>query len=520
MPAVNQPRSACLSLATMFERQVGRAPHAVALVHDGVPLTYEALNRRANQIAHSLQAAGVVPERRVAVCAERGFDLLAILLAVAKAGGAYVPLDPSFPAARLSSLLARSDAGVLITQKRLPIFATFAGESIVLDEHRDRIARQPASDLEPTTAPAHLAALLSTSGTTGDPKGILVSSSSVVALITGMWDDVPFRPGDRSLLHRSFTVIGSLWEYFGPLLHGVPSVILSGEDARDPSVIWNRVIEQHITHLVASPTLCDALSTYGERHGLHSHAMRVNIIGGEAVRAETVARWGRRFPRTTVLIGYGMTEAIYVAFFNASAGATGRQRLPVGVPFGAATVRIVDDAMQLAEEGRLGEVCVSGPGVARGYLRAPGLTAARFVADPWGRPGSVLYRTGDLGRWDADGLLEVHGRRDRQVKIRGFRVELDEIEAAILRAAPVRRVAVVARADAQGRPRLLAYVEADTTITAEDLRRALRDELPPYMLPSIVVRVDAMPLTASGKSDRRSLPQPPERAALARSTRV
>jgi amino acid adenylation domain-containing protein len=502
------------SVSALFEQQVQRTPDAVALRHGGVQLTYRALNARANQLGRYFRRRGVVPETRVVVCAERCLETVAVLLGIAKAGGAYVPVEPTFPAARIADILASAHAALLVTQGRQPGFEGFDGEILVPGERAGEIAREDTADFDAGSDPENLFAVLFTSGTTGAPKGILIRTSAVASLLTGMGSRFPFQHGDTFLLHRSFTIVGSIWEYFGPLLHGARSTILSGDDARDPATIWSQLIEQRVTHIVVSPTLADAITRHGERHGLESNGLRLAVIGGEPVSRRTTVGWRRRFPGAKVLICYGITETMYIAFFDTSLLEPHGERVPVGAPFQTGTVRIVNETMECVEDGGVGEICVSSPRLARGYLNAPRLTAERFVPNPWpSRPGEILYRTGDLGCWRPDGALDVIGRRDRQVKVKGFRVELDEVEALVRRVAHAANVAVVAFRDSNQRPKLIAYIETDASIAAEDLRRELRRMIPEYMVPSLFVPVPSIPLTAGGKIDRQALTEPPPVAA-------
>lgn len=494
-------------VAALFDQQAGRTPAAVALVQGDAEVTYRVLQSRVNRIASYLARAGVRPEDRVAVCADRGIETMAVLLAIGKAGGAYVPVEPALPPARMAQIIAASGARVVIAERRLPGLDRFDG-LIALDEHADAIHRESADGFQASRHPHGLFAVLFTSGTTGTPKGIAMPIGSTLDQIAQMRRHCGLERGDVSLLHRPFSVVGSLWEHFGPLVHGVRSVILSGDDARDPSTIWHHLVAREVTHFVTSPTLAAAIVRHGERYRLTSTRLRFSMMAGEPVRGATAAAWTRLFPRTRLFICYGTTEASYIAMFDAAGAAADAGRLPAGASFGGGAVHVVNDVMEHVGEGAVGEICVSGARLARGYLDAPRLTAERFVPDPWAaRPGAVLYRTGDLGRWTADGL-EVVGRRDGQVKVRGLRVELDEVEAAVLRASRAGNAAVVARGDAKGGQILVAYLETAAPVVVEDLQRALRRTLPEHMVPSFFVAVPAIPLTSSGKPDRRALPEP------------
>ncbi|HEV2964691.1 MAG TPA: amino acid adenylation domain-containing protein [Candidatus Angelobacter sp.] len=496
------------TISKLFDEQVRRHPEATALMHGNRKLTYREISGRVNQLARYLQRFGVGPEIRVAICAERSFETSALLLAIIKAGGAYVPIEPTFPPKRTAGILASAGARLLIAQMRSPAFDSFKSKILLLPEHEAAISRESAAEFDQSGDTRNLIAVLFTSGTTGEPKGIAIPMSAAMNQIDVMWNHCAFQSSDVSLLHRSFTVIGSLWENFGPLVHGIPSMILSGDDARDPATIWACLAEKKITHFVLTPALANHLIRYGERHHLRSACLRFSMMYGEPVQYQTIARWNLVFPNSRLYICYGTTEASYIAMLDTSQLQGEETRLPAGPTFHKGAVRIVSETMDLVEEGA-GEICVASGRIARGYLNDPQLTAERFIPDPWAAsPGEVLYRTGDLGRWKPGAILEMLGRVDRQIKVHGFRVELDEIEAALLRVSGAPNTAVLVLDDAQQRKVLVAYLETSDSIDSEALRNQLRRVLPEYMLPSFFVAMNSFPLTSSGKLDRRSLPEP------------
>src|ERR1700731_405822 len=497
------------SVTKLFEEQAQRTPDLTALLHGDVQWTYRSLNARANQLGRYLRRHGVSPETRVVVSGERCCDLVALLLAVGKAGGAYVPLEPTFPAARIADVLATAQAPLLVTLQRKPELEAFAGEKIVVPEHEDRIAQEDTSNLEVDTDPENVFAVLFTSGTTGRPKGILMRMGGVANLITGMQSQFPFQQGDTFLLHRSFTIVGSIWEYFGPLLHGMRSTILSGDDSRDPATLWKSLVEDRVTHIILSPTLGDAIIKHGDRYELECNSLRFGVIGGEPVSKRTIAGWLRRFPNGKFNVCYGITETMYVAFLDTSQLHPEEERVPVGAEFMRATVRILNDELECVDGHSVGEICVSSPCLSRGYLNDPRMTADRYIPDAWAStPGSRLYRTGDMGRRRADGTLELKGRCDRQVKIRGFRVELDEVEAVVRRVSKARNIAVVASTDADGRQQLVAYMETETVIAPDDLRRDLRSQVPEHMVPSHFRRRPSSRVNVGGKLGGAALTKP------------
>ncbi|HEY2499105.1 MAG TPA: amino acid adenylation domain-containing protein [Candidatus Angelobacter sp.] len=497
------------SVTRLFEEQVAATPGQVALMHGDIQWTYHSLNARANQFARYLRRYGVAQETRVVACGERCPDLIAMLLGVLKAGGAYVPIEPTFPPGRITDIVASTRASVVVTWRRQEELGASIGEVIVVPEHEERIVQEDSSNLESEADPESIFAVLFTSGTTGKPKGILMRNGGVANLLTGMGTQFPFQQNDTFLLHRSFTIVGSIWEYFGTLLYGMRGTILSGDDSRDPATIWERLLKHRVTHIILSPTLGNAIIKYGERYGLHSHSLRFGVVGGEPASKRTIAGWLGRFPSGKFYNCYGITETMYLTFFDTSLLQPEEERVPAGSEFMKATVRILNEDLECVDEGSAGEVCISTACLSRGYLDDAPLTAQHYIPDAWAATsGSRLYRTGDLGCRRADGTLELKGRCDRQVKIRGFRVELDEVEAVVRRVARARNVAVLLSADSDGKQKLIAYLETDAAIAAEALRQELRSHIPEHMIPSHFVQVTSLPVNVGGKLDRAALAQP------------
>ena len=497
------------TVTRLFEEQVAKTHNQVALLHGDTQWTYGSLNARANQFARYLRRHGVSQESRVVVCGERCPDLIAMLLGVTKAGGAYVPIEPTFPSRRITDLVTTTRASVVVTWNRQHEFGASGGEVIVVPEHEERIDQEDRSNLDSEADPENIFAVLFTSGTTGNPKGILMRNGGVANLLTGMGAQFPFQQGDTFLLHRSFTIVGSIWEYFGTLLYGMRGTILSGDDSRDPATIWERLLKHRVTHIILSPTLGNAIIKHGERYGLHSDSLRFGVIGGEPASKRTIAGCLGRFPTGKFYNCYGITETMYLTFFDSSLLRPEEERVPAGSEFMKATIRILNEELECADQGSIGEVCVSTACLSRGYLDDAPLTDERYIADAWATtPGSRLYRTGDLGCRRTDGILELRGRCDRQVKIRGFRVELDEIEAVIRRVSKARNVAVLMSA-AGGKQKLVAYVETDAALSTEGLRQELRSHIPEHMIPSHFVPMTSLPVNVGGKLDRAALAEPP-----------
>jgi amino acid adenylation domain-containing protein len=475
-------------LHQLFEDRVAERPAAVAVAQEGESLTFAELNARANRLAHHLRRLGVGPESRVAVCLERSPDMLAALLGVLKAGGAYVPLDPAYPADRLAWVLEDSRASVLLTQGFLD----------GLD-----LSRESASDPEPLAGPENLAYVIYTSGSTGRPKGVAVRQRGAVSFLASMARRPGLGPGDVLLAVTTIAFDISVLELFLPLSRGARIELVDRETAADGLRLQERIAACGATVMQATPATWRVLLEAGWEGSPGLKA----LCGGEALPPD-LAR--ELLARTRELWNvYGPTETtVWSAVHPVSpADAGGARPVPLGGAIANTQIHLLgrfEHGFEPAPPGAPGELCIGGEGLARGYLGRPDLTAERFVPDPFA-PGGRLYRTGDLVRRSPQvGALEFLGRVDHQVKIRGFRIELGEIEAVLGAQPAVRECAVVVREDVPGSKRLVAYLalhEGDPEI----LRNALRDKLPEYMVPQLFAVLPSLPLTPSGKIDRRAL---------------
>ncbi|HYR10239.1 MAG TPA: amino acid adenylation domain-containing protein, partial [Longimicrobium sp.] len=501
------PRELCVH--ELFEARVERTPDAVAVAHEGGTLTYAELNRRANRLAHHLRALGVGPGVRVAVCVERGVEMVAGVLAVLKAGGAYVPLDPAYPAGRLRYMLEDSAPAVLLAGAALA--GRFAGVEIpVVALGADASGWADGDDSNPERAgltPDHLAYVIYTSGSTGRPKGVMVQHRGVCNLALAQIRDFAVEPGSRVLQFASFSFDACVSEIFtalgaGASLHLPPrGVVLAGD------ALLQSLAAGAITHVTLPPAVLGPLA---DDAGLGP--VQTLVVAGDVATGALVKRWA---PGRRLINAYGPTEATVCATMReCGAGESGNP--PIGRPIANVRTYVLDGAGEPVPAGVVGELYVGGAGVARGYLGRPGLTAGRFVPDPFGgAAGARLYRTGDLARWLADGALEFVGRADGQVKVRGFRVETGEIETRLAEHPDVREAAVLAREDARGDRRLVAYWVGGQ-VAAEALRAHLAERLPEYMVPAAYVRMETLPLTPNGKLDRGALPAPQGDAFAAR----
>jgi amino acid adenylation domain-containing protein len=502
------PRDRCIH--ELFAEQAAQTPHALAVVAADQQLTYSKLEQRANQLANALRLKGVRPEVRVGVCLERSPDLIVGLLGVLKAGGAYVPLDPSYPEERLSLLLRESRPAALLTQsslrQRLP---QDLGETLLLD------IEQLADD---NTCPVvavgadNLAYVMYTSGSTGQPKGVMISHRAVCNHLRWSQAINPLTANDRVLQMAPYSFDASVWEIFGSLLAGA-SLVLAAEGPQSLTELVRLLDEQQITVAVFVPSVLQALLDEG---GLERcQKLRRVDCGGEALSASLRDRFFRSL-RATLHNCYGPTEAcIDATYFGCRPDAAGSV-VPIGRPIANAQAYVLNASLQLDPIGVSGDLYLAGTGLARGYADAPDVTAEKFIPNPFAaEPGSRLYRTGDLACWLLDGNLKFLGRSDYQVKMHGCRVELGEIEATLTEFPGVNFAVVLAREDVPGDKRLAAYIEPSphAALDLAEIRNFLAERLPEPMRPASFVILDALPLTPSGKLDRRALPAPSAKPA-------
>ena len=504
------------AVATMFEAQAERSPYAIALVGESGSLSYRLLNARANRLAHELIARGVGPEHLVALAMPRSSDLVMALLAIQKAGAAYLPLDPDYPAERLADMLDDAKPVITLTTQalaeRLPATAS---SRIVLDHPAtiaslaDRSAANPqAQDRTHPRTPEDPAYVIYTSGSTGRPKGVVVTHTNLSNFIAAMQARLGLGAADRLLAVTTigFDIAGL--ELYLPLVSGARVILPSQAVARHPPSLARLIAGSGANILQATPALWQMLLSHDADV---LRGLRI-LVGGEALTGHMARELKRIGYDLTNL--YGPTETT-VWSTAAELGEADVDAPPIGRPIRNTQVYVLDAALQPVPAGVSGDLYIAGTGLARGYLSRPGMTAERFVANPFGPPGSRMYRTGDLARWRADGSLDFLGRSDRQVKIRGFRIELGEIDAALASHPAVAQVAVVAREDRPGDKRLVAYLSPvpGQRLDAAMLRQHLAGTLPDYMVPAAFVTLDALPLTPNGKLDRKALPAPGATAA-------
>ncbi|WP_185712567.1 non-ribosomal peptide synthetase, partial [Pseudomonas syringae] len=509
----------------LIEQQAAQRPDACAVRGDSGPLlTYAELNQQANQLAHRLIELGVKPDTRVAVSLRRGPEMVVALLGILKAGGAYVPIDPDLPSARQTYMLEDSSPqAVLTTQDLSDNLPALDLPVLVLDSHDDsaQLARQPTGNPDAKDLglqPNHLAYVLYTSGSTGQPKGVMNEHLGVVNRLLWARDAYQVNSQDRVLQKTPFGFDVSVWEFFLPLLAGAELVMARPGGHQDPEYLAQVMSDAGITLLHFVPSMLDVFLEHRSTRDFPQ--LRRVLCSGEALPRALQRRFEQQLKGVELHNLYGPTEAaIDVTAWECRPTDPG-ESVPIGRPIANIQMHVLDALGQLQPLGVAGELHIGGIGVARGYLNQPQLSAERFIADPFSEdPQARLYKTGDVGRWLANGALEYLGRNDFQVKIRGLRIEIGEIEATLAKHPAVHEAVVTAREDIPGDQRLVAYYTQSaehTAVDIETLRGHLQQQLPEYMVPAIYVLLEAMPLTPNGKLDRKALPAPDAQALISR----
>ncbi|NML39910.1 non-ribosomal peptide synthase/polyketide synthase [Chitinophaga sp. G-6-1-13] len=498
---------------SIIRERADMMPDATAIIFEGTELTYRMLEERSNQVAHYLQSLGVKKDMPVPICIERSPEMVVGILGILKAGGAYVPVDTAYPAERIAFLLEDVEATVVLSSLLLKekITAITNARVIALDDRREEIFRQPVAGSLLLPSPADLAYIIYTSGSTGKPKGVLIEHR-------GMLNHLYAKVNDLRLDHRaviaftaSYTFDISVWQMMAALLCGGTTIIYSEETILEPEQLMRAVDRQQVTILELVPSYL--ATVLQENIPVKLDDLEFLLVTGEAVSQQVLAQWfmHAHYNRIPVVNAYGPTEASDDICHYIMYETPAQSNIPLGYPIQNLNIYVVNEAMQLCPPGVPGEVCVSGVGVGRGYLKRPELTAEKFITDPFITGMAVrMYRTGDLGRWLPDGTVEYLGRMDDQVKVRGFRVELGEIEHALQLHEQIQQAVVVARADRKGHKQLAAYVVTTDAYHRDDVYAFLKGRLPEYMVPSWLVPLEKLPLTANGKIDRKALPAPDE----------
>ena len=502
------------TLPGLFEAQVERSPEAIALVFEESTLSYAELNAQANRLAHLLISRGVGPENLVAIALPRSIEMVVTLLGILKAGAAFLPLDPEYPMERLSYMLGDAQPACVLTSARISERLPEGVARLLLDhpEMAGALAQSPEtnpSDAERTQllSPHNPAYVIYTSGSTGTPKGVVVEHTSLANKVSTLGPYFGIGLDFRIAFLSPVAFDPSIEQITLPLTHGATIVVVSDAIRQSPAQFWDYVVQKGVNLLNCVPSFLTSI--------VHEAPSTVRLdhlyLGAEVFTSRLHREISAHLNIDRVTNGYGPTEATIDAVgCSVAAGADGNLQIPIGTPLPNYRVYVLDRSLQPVPVGVSGELYIAGAGLARGYLNRPALSAERFVADPFGPPGTRIYRTGDLARWRAEGVLDFLGRADQQLKLRGFRIEPGEIEAVLARHPSVAQAAVIAREDPRGDKRLVGYVVAQSGQSADPalLRSHVAQSLPEYMVPGAIVVLDALPLTPNGKLDRKALPAP------------
>jgi amino acid adenylation domain-containing protein len=486
------------TIPALFAGQVTKNPDRIAVARGVETLTYRELNRKANRLALTLRDLGVRPDDIVGLMVERSLEMVIGMLAILKVGAAYLPIDPNYPAGRKKYMLADAGVKILLIQKQFfDRTADFTG--IVID------SKGEGADVafsETNGNPSQLAYIIYTSGSTGKPKGVMIEQRSIIRLVKNP-NYISFKEDDRILQTGAVVFDASTFEIWGALLNGLQLCLVNEEVILDAVKVGREIVAQRITIMWLTAPLFNKLAN--QRPAIFK-SLRFLLVGGDLLSPSHINKVRRVCPDTQIINGYGPTEnTTFSTCFPIDRDY--EDNIPIGKPISNSTAYILNQHNQLCPVGVTGELCVGGSGLSRGYLNQPELTKEKFIDNPFD-PGERLYRTGDLARWLPDGNIEFWGRIDRQVKLRGFRVELGEIENRLSNYSGVTEVALAVKDEAPGSKFLCAYFVSDREIPCHELREYLAKDLPDYMIPSRLIRLEKMPLNVNGKIDWQALPDP------------
>ncbi len=494
------------TLHQLFEEQVWESPDRIALTYEGEEWTYAQLNAWANQLARLLRAKGIGRGQIIGLLTDRSCEMIASMLGVLKAGAAYMPIDVDLPAERIRYMLADADAPLLLTQAEIAdgLFAEEPCGTEVLTVDDPILSEQDPSNLESVNTPDDACYVIYTSGTTGRPKGSLIAHSNVVNLIKAS-DCIEITPDDTFLLLSNYAFDGSVYDIYASLLHGARLVLIPKDTVIDMPELARVIREQKVTSFVSTVVLFNALVDYDVDC---LTGIKGVFIGGERMSAHHARKAYEHIGPGKVINVYGPTEAtVFAVTYTVDGWAKNQTSVPIGKPIANGEVYVLDELQRLVPPGEIGELYIAGDGVGKGYLNREELTREKFIPHLF-KPEGFMYRTGDLVKWLPDGNMAYIDRIDTQVKIRGYRIELGEIETLLNSHPQVKDSVVIAREDEPNQRYLCAYIAADQEIDTAEIKAELSLKLPPYMIPTHIITLDALPMTTNGKVDKRALPKP------------
>ncbi|WP_051908337.1 non-ribosomal peptide synthetase [Candidatus Odyssella acanthamoebae] len=503
----------------LFEAQADKTPDHTAVVFESASLTYRKLNERANQVAHYLREKGVKPDTLVAIACERSLEMIIGILAILKAGGAYVPIDPNYPQERIQFMLEDTKVQLLLTQAHLINQLPKIETDVVLIDNPLFLKDYPVSNLEQASQAHHLAYVIYTSGSTGKPKGVMIEHQSICDRLFWWQEYTPLTPQERYLHQFSFSFDGAVVSLWWPLLNGSTVIIPTSQGLSDGEYLINLIEQHQITAFLSTPSMMNIL--LDQEKIQKAKYIRKIMLAGESFLTSVLIK-AHKIKGCQVYNFYGPTESTIIATsYDATRKVIDTPSVPIGTPVANTSVYILDSSLQLVPIGVVGELYVGGVGLARGYLNRPELTAERFIPNPFQTEeekrlgkNARLYKTGDLVRWLKDGNIEYIGRNDFQIKIRGYRIELGEIEKILSNFKGIKQSAVIIKEqvghaeNAANNKYLIGYYVADHKLDEREIKQFLREKLPDYMVPHVLVHLENLPLNVNGKLDRDSLLQP------------
>lgn len=499
-----------LSISQLFEKQVEKSPEGIAYIFDDETITYKKLNESANKLANYLKMKGVNSGDYVAICIDKSFDMMISILSILKINATYVPLDLDYPLLRLEEIIKDTNVNYLITKENIDKFHDFNGTKIFIDKENDSISKGDNNNIESQFDINHISNIVYTSSSTGKAKGVQIRSKSVLNRLNWMWEEYPFKSDDIAVFQKSYALVASSWEIFGALLKGIPTLILTKKDILDPAILWNKISKNKVSYLLANPILIQGVIEQGKLRKGENLSLRLVTTSAEPVSVNTAVQWNEVFPNIPLLNLYGSTECSSNALvYDTKSINNNFDRVPIGRPLSNTKIFIINEHKRLVPYGVIGEMCVSGECLSKGYLNLSDLNKEKFVFSSYSECNEeIMYKTGDLVRYMNDGNVELIGRKDNQVKIRGFRVELNDVEFALQRHEQIKRCAVKLFQNEEENKYLVAYIEGRKEISISDIRRFLSKYIPDYMIPSNYVFLDKLPLNQAGKVDRKSLLKP------------
>lgn len=498
------------SIIDLFEKQVEKTPQSIALDFEGKQLTYQQLNERSNQLAHYLRGLGINENTLIPICIERSIDVIVAVIAILKAGGAYVPVDPDYPLERVQYMIADINAPVIISSKESSknIQKDNGAKVLEIDSDWTEIEKQPKGNLQSSYQPQQLAYMLYTSGSTGKPKGVKMHGGALVNLLS--WQEKQFVNKQRRVLQfASLNFDVSFQEIFSTLCFGSTLYLIDAERRKDVAELMKDILNNHITHLFVPYIVLKNLADNIVSMKLDTFYLEEVIVAGEQLKLTDDIQFLLKENIGNIINQYGPTEAHVVSSYTVNKKGTLPPLPPIGKPIDNTRLYILGTNKQLVPVGVSGELYIGGVQVAQGYMNQPQQTAEKFIADIFSNdPDARLYKTGDLARLLPDGNIEYLGRMDDQVKIRGFRIELGEVESCLQECACIRQAVVMAKEDNNGNKRLIGYVVPEGTFDKEAIIAYAKSKLPEYMVPSLWVQMESLPVTRNGKIDKKALPNP------------